>query len=159
LINIRLILDPLERLKAGIQQMAGHNFKSRVQINSNDEFAGVADAFNSMAEKTERHFQAIHTISEIDRAILSSLEPEVIIRKMLEGVQEFLSCSVIVINGVDPERPNRAMCCMSSPIPTDRGFRTVVYFDDDELVSRMAENRYLHFHGSDSTKSALTEKD
>ncbi len=150
MINIRLILDPLEKLKAGIQQMAGHNFKNRIRVGSNDEFAGVADAFNAMAEKTERHFQAIHTISEIDRAILSSLEPEKIIRKMLDGVQDLLSCSVVVVNQVDPESPNRAICYMRSPLRTAPGLRKAVYFDADELVAMLSGKQYLHFYGSDS---------
>jgi serine phosphatase RsbU (regulator of sigma subunit) len=42
-------------LTAGVQQLAGGDFKARVPVRSSDEFGSLAAAFNRMAEDLEQH--------------------------------------------------------------------------------------------------------
>lgn len=42
-------------LSAGVQQLAGGDFRARVPVRSSDEFGALAAAFNRMAAELERH--------------------------------------------------------------------------------------------------------
>lgn len=53
----RRIFRPLEKLIAGARQVAAGNYAHRVSLNTNDEMAELADAFNA----TTRNFQEIRT--------------------------------------------------------------------------------------------------
>jgi len=155
MVNIRLILDPLEKLKTGIQKISNNDFKNQIRVNSRDEFEVVADAFNNMASELDRRFQAIHTISEVDRAILSSLEPEVIISKMFGGMQELLSCSAIAIHLADPENSARATRYVSSQARENAGNNAPIFFDTEDIVARLSGQAYMHFHRSDDIPGYL----
>ena len=54
--QIRRNLVPLERLEEGTRRIAGGNFKSRVTVESHDEFNDVAHSFNAMAGWLEKEF-------------------------------------------------------------------------------------------------------
>jgi serine phosphatase RsbU (regulator of sigma subunit) len=45
----------LSSLTAGVRQLAGGDFKTRVPVRSSDEFGALATSFNQMAEDLERH--------------------------------------------------------------------------------------------------------
>jgi HAMP domain-containing protein len=45
------ILDPLERLKAGLQEISQKNYDARLDFRASDEFAQLAGAFNTVATK------------------------------------------------------------------------------------------------------------
>lgn len=45
----------LTSLSAGVRQLAGGNFRTRVPVRTRDEFGALAAAFNQMAEDLERH--------------------------------------------------------------------------------------------------------
>ena len=47
----RLVVRPLQYLRNGVMQLAGHNFNANVPINSNDELGDLAKAFNAMAAR------------------------------------------------------------------------------------------------------------
>lgn len=74
IIQIRRSLVPLEKLQEGTRRIAMRDFDSRVTVTSKDEFEELATSFNAMAGRLGRQFNALTTISEIDRAVLSALE-------------------------------------------------------------------------------------
>lgn len=91
--NIRRILVPLEKIKAGIERISHRDFSTKVNVESNDEFKDVAHTFNEMTAHLDEQFQTIKTMSNIDRMILSSLDQDEIIYTMLNGLTEILPCS------------------------------------------------------------------
>jgi putative nucleotidyltransferase with HDIG domain len=101
LVFIRRSLVPLEVLKRGTQQVAMGDFQSRVTVTSQDEFQELGESFNRMAERLQKHFNVLNTMAEIDRAILSSLDTERIVRTVLHGLQELLSCPYTSITLTD----------------------------------------------------------
>lgn len=106
LIQIRRNLVPLERLQEATQRMSGLNFGTPVTINSNDEFAELAQSFNEMADRLSRQFQALESINQIDRAILSSLETETIVSTVLSRLGRIVTLDGISISVAEPKDPH-----------------------------------------------------
>jgi putative nucleotidyltransferase with HDIG domain len=105
LIQIRRHLVPLERLKDATQRMSGLNFGTPVNITSNDEFQDLAHSFNQMADRLSRQFQALESINQIDRAILSSLDTEKIVRTVLSRFGRIIALDCVSICLADPKDP------------------------------------------------------
>jgi putative nucleotidyltransferase with HDIG domain len=143
MVNIRLILDPLEKLKSGISQILQNNLKTRINVESRDEFEEVAKAFNNMTAQLERQFKTILTNSEIDRAILSSLEPEIIIIKMLSGLDELLSCSNANICIAEHDSRKKARLYFLSDKEEAGLSSQTVSFDENKIYSNLKNKRFI----------------
>ena len=95
IIYIRKSLVPLQSLKEGTLRIAKRDFSVPVDVTSNDEFKELATSFNSMSTQLSKQFQALITRSDIDRAILSSLDKEKIIETVITRIKAFFSCDVV----------------------------------------------------------------
>jgi putative nucleotidyltransferase with HDIG domain len=95
--QIRRSLIPLGRLQEGTRRIAEQDFATRVNIQSEDEFEELADSFNTMATQLGRQFNALLTIAEIDRAVLSSLDKEVILETVLSRTCEVVHAEAVVV--------------------------------------------------------------
>lgn len=104
LVQIRRTMVPLEKLQAGTMQIGAQNFESRVEVQSDDEFQELATSFNAMAEQLGKQFQALKTISEIDQAILGSMNREGILRAVLDRVSDLHTCHCVGIGLVHDGR-------------------------------------------------------
>jgi len=91
-IQIRRHLVPLEKLKEGTHLLGRGCFNTSVKITSGDEFEDLGDSFNKMSQELGKHFQALSTVDEIDRAVLASLEKEKIIEALLSRIGDICSC-------------------------------------------------------------------
>ncbi len=105
IIQIRRSLVPLEKLQEGTRRIAMRDFDSRVTVTSKDEFEELATSFNAMAGRLGRQFNALTTISEIDRAVLSALETEKIVDTVLARMPDVLPCDFASVTLLDPEAP------------------------------------------------------
>ena len=155
MVNIRLILDPLDKLKAGIQRIAVHDFQSPIHVESHDEFAEVAGAFNHMSTQLGRQFRAIHAMSEVDRAILSSLEPEDIINRLLSGLQALLSCCAVAVSRADPDSPGEAVCYIRWFGGTQAGSRERIFLDAEDIARRLNGRQFMHLHRGDGVSRSI----
>lgn len=61
------IITPINLLKKGTQQIAKENFSHLITVDSGDEFAELAQAFNHMARMLENHRKRIHDHTQIIR--------------------------------------------------------------------------------------------
>lgn len=107
-IQIRRSLIPLEKIKEGTKRVANRDFDSRVKVTSRDEFAEVAESFNTMARQLGRQFKTLTTMVEIDRAILSVLDTEKIIKTVLTRMREFFPCKSVSLTLLDSNSGNSA---------------------------------------------------
>jgi putative nucleotidyltransferase with HDIG domain len=101
IIQIRRSLVPLEKLQEGTRRIAMRDFKSRVTVTSGDEFEELAASFNTMASRLGRQFNALTTMSEIDRAILSALDTEKIVDTVLTHMRDVCPCDGVSVTLLD----------------------------------------------------------
>ncbi|UCG84885.1 MAG: HD domain-containing protein [Gemmatimonadota bacterium] len=107
-IQIRRSMEPLVELKEGTKRIARRDFGSSVEVSSGDEFEDLAASFNNMARRLGRQFNALTAINEIDRAVLSAFDREVIIGTLLQRARDVLACDGISVsisstNGSEPK--------------------------------------------------------
>ncbi|MBW2408370.1 MAG: HD domain-containing protein [Deltaproteobacteria bacterium] len=100
---IRRSLGPLQLLKEGTRRIARTDFDCQVDVNSQDEFEELAESFNQMSSRLSRQFKTLVTKAEIDRAILSSLRTETIVKTVITRMRECFSYDAISIGLVDPD--------------------------------------------------------
>lgn len=144
-IQIRRVLVPLESLRHGSERLARREFQTRVQVDTEDEFRDLADAFNSMAADLDKQFRSLTTRAEIDRAILSAMDESRIIATILMRTPEHLSCESVAVMVLDTAAGDSARTYVPAPDgsgvevavrttldPADR--RKLVEASDDSLT-------------------------
>ena len=112
---IRKGLVPIELLKKGTRRIAMKDFDAQVKITSGDEFEELAEHFNEMSGRLERQFKALDTKAKIDRAILSSLEPRLIVETVISRMSDWFTCDIVSIGLIDSEKSHAARVYFSSP--------------------------------------------
>ncbi len=117
LVQIRRCLVPLERLREGTRRIAQREFDSRVTVTSGDEFQELATSFNTMASRLGRQFNALTTINEIDRVILSSLDTEKIVDTVLTQMRNLISCDCVSISLLDSNGTHTAQTYIDAANP------------------------------------------
>ena len=95
--QIRRNLVPLERLQEGTKRIAARDFGSRVDVSSGDEFQELAESFNAMASRLGKQFNALTTMNEIDRSILSALDTRRIVDTILNRMRELFPCDCVAL--------------------------------------------------------------
>ena len=113
-IQIRRIMDPLEKLKDGTQRIAMRDFESRVIVTSGDEFEELGESFNTMAKQLGRQFNALTTMAEIDRAILSALDTNKVVGTVITRMHEFFSYDFVSVTLIDSKGKNSSQTYVGS---------------------------------------------
>ncbi len=111
---IQKSLIPLERLHEGTRQIIKHNFSHQIKVSGQDEFSDLAEAFNLMSTELQRQFKALVSKSEIDRAVLSSLERDEIIKTVINRTEDFLSCESVGIIMINDDNDSRYQTYIST---------------------------------------------
>lgn len=101
-LEIARCLEPVAKLKEGTQRIARCEFESPVAIASGDEFEELGDSFNNMARQLDRQFQALLTVSEIDRSILAALDSGAIVNEVLRNAGRIVPATAVSVTLVDP---------------------------------------------------------
>jgi putative nucleotidyltransferase with HDIG domain len=105
-VQIRNSMEPLEKLKEGTRRIAEKDFGSLVEVASKDEFEDLATSFNQMARRLGRQFNALTTINDIDRAVLSALDTEAIIETVLHRTRNVIECDGVALCLAQGSRKN-----------------------------------------------------
>jgi HD-GYP domain-containing protein (c-di-GMP phosphodiesterase class II) len=104
-VHIRRSLGPLEQLQEATEQLAQGDLDARVDVTSGDEFEKLGAAFNAMARRMAGQFNALTTIAEIDRVLLSSLDQKTIIETVLREVPNAFPCEAIMLSLLTDDKP------------------------------------------------------
>lgn len=78
--QIRRSTEPLEQLQAGTRRLEQGDFATQVQVASNDEYRGLADSFNRMAETLDRQIITLRGLDELQQSVRGARD----IRSLLE---------------------------------------------------------------------------
>jgi putative nucleotidyltransferase with HDIG domain len=116
-IQIRRSLVPLEKLREGTKQIARRDFEKKVVLKTGDEFEELAESFNDMGTTLNAQFNAMKTMAEINRAILSSMDAERIVDALLKQVGDFFSYGFCAITLVDAGGEKTARTYVRGQIP------------------------------------------
>jgi putative nucleotidyltransferase with HDIG domain len=138
IMQIRRSLVPLEKLQEGTRRIALRDFDSRVTVTSHDEFEELATSFNAMAGRLGRQFNALTTISEIDRAVLSALETEKIVDTVLARMPDVLPCDFASVTLLDPEEPGTVRTYIPQLGPREKWWRMPIR---PEEMQKLRDNR------------------
>ena len=105
--QIRKFTVPLEQLGEGTRRIAAKDFSTPVQVRSGDEFETLAASFNAMASRLNQQFTQLATIHEIDRSVLSVLDPSRIVDTVLRRLRDVSPCEGIAVLLMDASDPAR----------------------------------------------------
>ncbi len=94
---IRRTITPLTLMQESTQKVGAGDFSHEVTIASGDEFEQLADSFNTMTKQIQQQMQTLTLIDNIDRAILSSLDPSIIIPRSLRLISDFFHTPMILL--------------------------------------------------------------
>jgi len=86
------IAKPVNEITEKLRQIGNKNFKTRIQISSNDEFKELAEAFNTMAEKLQGGFTASTIETEPETGEKATDQGEV-----LQNIQSLLASVRILL--------------------------------------------------------------
>ena len=102
--QIRSSLVPLEKLRLGTRSVASGNFGVSVSVESDDEFAELANAFNSMATSLERQFETLKSLTELQQTVLSALKIDSMVNTVLEQFGRVFPCRTVSVSVINPDR-------------------------------------------------------
>lgn len=103
LLQISRTTRPLLELKKTSDRIAMQDFECRANVQSNDEFEELGDAFNNMAKRLGKQFHALKAMADIDRAVLSSLKTDEIIEALISGMKDFFDYDLVSVSLFDPK--------------------------------------------------------
>jgi putative nucleotidyltransferase with HDIG domain len=109
------------------------DFDCQVDVNSQDEFEELAESFNRMSSRLSRQFKTLVTKAEIDRAILSSLKTETIVKTVITRMRECFSFDAISIGLVDLKSDSKIHMFTGTGMQGSEIKNTYVSITSDEL--------------------------
>lgn len=151
LILARRIARPIEELRAGVEQLAGGNLRTKLSVPSTPEFAALARGLNTMAGQLAARFAALEEQRNVQEAILSG---------MVEGVLALdVEGRVLMINAAGAALLRRAPAAtVGSSLGDLPGGAALVGFVtrtlaaaaplDEELISDAGGSLHLHAYGA-----------
>lgn len=114
--QIRRQMRPLEQLEAGARKLGQGDLASRVKVTGNNEFAGLAQSFNRMAEGLQHKFHLLQALGELDRAILAASEMDYVIRTLLEKLPLAVACDAAGVMRFDEKGRPQRLCTNADPL-------------------------------------------
>ena len=100
-ISIRKNLLPINALMQGAKRITRRDFTKEVIVSSNDEFYELAVSFNKMSHTLEKKFNTLSAKADIDKAILSILNREEIIKAAVTRIGVCIACDACGISLID----------------------------------------------------------
>jgi putative nucleotidyltransferase with HDIG domain len=132
LVQIRRSLVPLQKLQEGTRRISRKEFESEVKVKSGDEFEELADSFNEMASTLGKQFNALSTLADVDRGILSSLETGSIVHTALAGIKKVAGFDFVIAFIMIPGEEGRVRALLHSDTASEEGISREVPIPSEE---------------------------
>ncbi|MES9944257.1 MAG: EAL domain-containing protein [Candidatus Thiodiazotropha sp.] len=124
--SIRKVLLPLEKLLIGTRQLSQGIFKTRVSIQTKDEFEELGISFNNMAEKLGNHFLQQNLLIEFSSHIQNASTIKSALLVAYEALPKFTRDSHFVLVQIEGHTSFYEMAC--------------IYSNNDKLIERSMLN-------------------
>lgn len=131
--QIRKSMIPLEKLREGTERIAQRDFDSHVEVSSHDEFADLANSFNTMASRLGRQFKTLTTMVDIDRAILAALETKKIVEVVLTHIRQVFPCDSVGISLLDPDSKKSVSTYIHTGNPHQEEYTESLKIENEEI--------------------------
>ena len=92
----------MRALIAGAHRLSERDFTASIPVTGHDEFAQLARAFNTMAQRLGRNFETLNALAEIDRIILTEPDITRVAAAALRCSHRISGCSVIALALLEP---------------------------------------------------------
>ncbi|MCZ6560477.1 MAG: HAMP domain-containing protein, partial [Gammaproteobacteria bacterium] len=106
--QIRKRMVPLEKLAIYAGHVSNKRFNEPLDVDSGDEFEGLANSLRKMSRGLANHFSILATMSEVDRKILSSPEPGAVVDIVLSRLRDIGPCDNAGVTVLDRAAPKMA---------------------------------------------------
>ena len=84
---------PLDTLNRLTKKIAKRDFSDTTNFNTNDEFQNLGDSFNLMSKELSRQFNLMTAMSNLDRAILTKMNKESVVKAIFNNLEEYIEYS------------------------------------------------------------------
>lgn len=91
--QISKILIPLEKLSLLTRKIAKRDFSEIVKFKSGDEFQQLGESFNFMSSQLSKQFTVMTAMSNLDRAILTTMNIDKVVDTIFKNLKEYLEYS------------------------------------------------------------------
>jgi putative nucleotidyltransferase with HDIG domain len=156
LIQIRRNMVPLARLQEGTRRITGGDLGARVIVPGADEFADLASSFNFMATRIEKQMNSLKTISEIDRAILSSWNIQQIVDALIVGLHGLFPYDFVSIILLDPNSTLRGYTYVAGAAAVGEKHVTTIMLSAEEAAALSQCPEIVTFGPRETVPSYLT---
>jgi GAF domain-containing protein/HAMP domain-containing protein len=111
-LTVRQIVRPIEALASTAQAVADGDFTARASVSGRDEIGALARTFNTMTEQLESLFgtlgqrvsertRVLQATTEVSRAISVQLDPNALVREVVELVRERFGLYYVGLFAID----------------------------------------------------------
>jgi putative nucleotidyltransferase with HDIG domain len=156
LIQIRRNMVPLARLQEGTRRLTGGDLGARVIVPGADEFADLASSFNFMATRIEKQVNSLKTISEIDRAILSSWNIQQIVDALIAGLHGLFRYDFVSITLLDPNSTFREFTYVAAAEAVGEKHVTTIMLSAEDAAALSQCPEIATFSSGETVPSYLT---
>jgi putative nucleotidyltransferase with HDIG domain len=136
---IRKNLVPVNELVKGVDRIAKKDFSQDIHISSNNEFALLAATFNKMAGQLDHSFKTLSARAEIDRAVLSTLDCETIIKEAIMRISDCVTCETCGICLIDSTISSLGKAYFKAEVPSQGilSKTTIIEPEDFSLLQQL----------------------
>lgn len=107
--QIRRSTEPLEQLSEGTRRLASGDFRTRVVVQSGDEFGELADSFNGMASTLDRQIVTLRSLDALHAAVLGAREIPPLLETALSRIAALTPAAHVLVAVADAGGATEAM--------------------------------------------------
>jgi|GEM_PF-761327 len=96
-------MTPLRALTQAMNDLAQGDLQTRTDLRTKDEFEGVGQDFNRMADAVQEHQERVESFNSLTSLLITSLKPKELLEKVLTKVVELTSSQAGLIYLAEPD--------------------------------------------------------
>lgn len=153
-IQIRRSLVPLALLREGALKISRGEFRTRLSLTNNDEFA---DTFNSMSAQLDKQFYAVKEMGQLVQQLLQVQSRDAVLDTAMSRFRRMVSCEWLAISLFSKNLPQTAHTVTNRhahELPS--GTRTLnTVFTEQDLNTLLAIDQHLQLPKASPFKALL----